>query len=392
MVRTVFALLLLCLGSLSAASEALYLTLLDHPERHLAISWLSKEAVEGTVKFRKEGATDWKTAVPSSTVLDKLFGYHLERVELDGLEPATRYEFQLPEEAKQYTFTTLATTFNQPMRFVTGGDIYHDEIELVEEMNRVAAREDPHFALLGGDISYAGSKHYFFSESSERWLAFLNAWSKTMVRSNGDLIPMAVAIGNHDVNNGGFDESPAQAYLFYQLFLPAGRCYRTIDVGNDLSIFMLDSGHTVPVQGEQTDWLRGVLKEREGRRWKFAIYHVPAYPSVRAYSGIRSAKIRKHWVPLFEEYRLTTAFENHDHAYKRTHPILKGAVHPTGVMYLGDGSWGVKEPRTPRTPQQSWYIAKSKSVRQLLLVTLTEGMARYESIDNQGKRVDSFTR
>jgi hypothetical protein len=313
-------------------------------------------------------------------------------VELDGLEPSTRYEFQLPGEARIYTFTTIAATLNQPLRFVTGGDIYHDEIELVEEMNRAAAREEPHFALLGGDISYAGSRYSFFNERVERWLDFLNVWSSTMVRSNGDLIPMAVAIGNHDVNSGGFDESPAQAYLFYQLFLPTGKCYRTIDIGKDLSIFLLDSGHTVQIQGEQTAWLREVLKEREAKRWKFAIYHVPAYPSVRAYSGTRSAKIRKHWVPLFEEYGLTAAFENHDHAYKRTHPILKGAVHPMGVLYLGDGSWGVKEPRTPRAPSQSWYIAKSKSVRQLLLVTLKEGVTHYESIDNQGKRIDSFSR
>lgn len=43
--------------------------------------------------------------------------------------------------------------------------------------------------------------------------------------------------------------------------------------------------------------------------------------------------------PLFEEYELTAAFENHDHTYKRTHRIRDGWWIPRGVLYLGDGAW-----------------------------------------------------
>lgn len=52
-----------------------------------------------------------------------------------------------------------------------------------------------------------------------------------------------------------------------------------------------------------------------------AIYHVPAYPSARSFTGRTQSMIRKHWVPLFEKSTMNLAFENHDHAYKRTYPI-----------------------------------------------------------------------
>ncbi|EPR65884.1 hypothetical protein ADICYQ_5029 [Cyclobacterium qasimii M12-11B] len=52
-----------------------------------------------------------------------------------------------------------------------------------------------------------------------------------------------------------------------------------------------------------------------------AVYHVPAYPSARAFTGTTQTMIREHWVPLFEKSSIQLVFENHDHAYKRTYPI-----------------------------------------------------------------------
>lgn len=391
MAKLLTAFLFLILAQLSASPEALYLTWVDHPESSVVVSWLSTESKEGNFQFKVANADEWFEVKASQARLEKLPRYILNRVELNGLSPDTKYQFHLPSEDSTYVFSTLPATLSSPLKFVVGGDIYHDQISLVEEMNSLAALEDPHFALLGGDIAYTGSGFSFLNEDAERWIDFLKAWSKTMVKSDGSLIPMTAAIGNHDVN-GRFDQTEDKARLFYQLFLPGNRSYRTIDFGNYLSFFILDSSHTAPIQGNQTAWLNEALKERKERKWKFALYHVPAYPSVRAYSGIRSAKIRKHWVPLFEKYHLDAAFENHDHAYKRSHPILNGAVDPQGVLYIGDGSWGVEKPRTPRSPAQSWYIAKSKAARQVLFVTVKQDGVSYESIDSKGERIDSFSR
>jgi hypothetical protein len=51
--------------------------------------------------------------------------------------------------------------------------------------------------------------------------------------------------------------------------------------------------------------------------------------------------VREYWAPLFERYGVQIAFENHDHVYKRTVPLRSGAPHADGVVYIGDGSWGM---------------------------------------------------
>ena len=37
----------------------------------------------------------------------------------------------------------------------------------------------------------------------------------------------------------------------------------------------------------------------------------------------------------------TVVFENHDHNFKRIHPIRDGRRDPDGVNYPGAGAWGV---------------------------------------------------
>jgi hypothetical protein len=99
--------------------------------------------------------------------------------------------------------------------------------------------------------------------------------------------------------------------------------------------------------------LNNTLKERSTIPYKFVIYHVAAFPSVRKWDGSTAKDIRKHWVPLFEEYGVSAVFENHDHAYKRSKLLKRGVVDPTGVLYFGDGGWAV-DARTPKTPEEVW--------------------------------------
>jgi len=53
---------------------------------------------------------------------------------------------------------------------------------------------------------------------------------------------------------------------------------------------------------------------------------------------------REHWMPLFDQFNLTIAFENHAHNYKRTKLMKYGnpTYDNTGTLYMGDGCWGVK--------------------------------------------------
>src|SRR5690625_7699759 len=108
-----------------------------------------------------------------------------------------------------------------------------------------------------------------------------------------------------------------------------------------MSLVLLDTDHTNPVDGVQTEWLEQVLAERQEVPHLFPVYHGPAWPSVRNPDWEQSVRVREHWVPLFEAYGVRVAFENHDHAYKRTRPIRNNRKDPSGVVYFGDGAWGV---------------------------------------------------
>lgn len=54
---------------------------------------------------------------------------------------------------------------------------------------------------------------------------------------------------------------------------------------------------------------------------------------------------------------LSSAFENHDHVYKRTHVLKNNEISATGTVYMGDGAWGVI-PHNPSS-EDRWYLAQT---------------------------------
>jgi hypothetical protein len=340
------------------------------------VLWIDKEKND-ELFYRPKGCTGWKTAKAISTSLE---GYNFHKLTLSGLQPDSTTEFKIDE--KVYCFHTLPKTMSRPIRFVVGGDMYHDSLAPLKETNCAAARTNPDFALVGGDIAYAASKYSYGREDMNRWMEWVSAWTDTMITPEGHLIPMMAAIGNHDVN-GRYLQTPAQAKMFYTLF---SKGYQAITFGNYLSIIILDSGHTHPIAGQQTAWLKKTLEEIK-TPYTFALYHVPAYPSVRKMKAKMCPEVRTNWSPLFEAHKITAAFEHHDHTYKRTHPMKGGKMDPTGIIYLGDGGWGVDKARIPR---RASFLAKTAPERHFIAVTINEKMAEVSAINSCGVTFDHF--
>lgn len=364
---------------------ALYLTLNETPTSGMTISWLvSKEEQAQGLRFHKMSEETWRQIDVSSISLLHRVPYTLLSIVLHDLEPDQTYEFVLSDSPKPYRFKTLPSTLDRPVTFVTGGDIYHDSLETLTKMNQIAASQNPDFVLLGGDLAYAGSRFSFFEGDDRRWIDFIKCFSETMRKEDGFLIPLVTAIGNHDVN-GKYGQTKEKATLYYQLFPQGG--YRVLDFGSYLSLWILDSGHSHPIEGKQTEWLEATLKERSSL-YKFALYHVPAYPSVRDMNNKYSIQVRKYWVPLFEKGGINVAFENHEHAYKRTHRIRGGQISSDGVLYLGDGAWGVEKARKPKSPKEAWYIAKSLEVPHIHIVTLTKEGIHHQAMSREGNIFD----
>ena len=199
-----------------------------------------------------------------------------------------------------------------------------------------------------------------------------------MIAPDGRIIPFILVAGNHDI-------SMEESDLFFELFAyPQKQLYRTIDFGNYLSLVLLDTGHLDPIEGKQTAWLDQALKERKSFSHLIPIYHIGAFPSYYSYTGETPKKIRELWCPLFEKHTTRCAFEHHNHAFKRTHPIRNGVIDPTGVVYLGDGCWGA----VPRQPTDLWYLAKSGQENNVYVMEASPQSLKIEAIGLEGELLD----
>lgn len=370
---------------------SVYLTWQRSPETTMTVQWISQlDRPNSLVEYQRAGESGWRSISGSRCPMPEKYSYWIHKVEILNLIPDTLYFFRIGKDGAVYKFKTMPEKLTTPIRFVFGGDIYHDGIEIVKKMNKQAAKLNPMFALCGGDLAYNDDKPSINPKLMPRWMDWLIAWKEDMVAPDGRLIPLIPVIGNHDVKRG-LSPLPKNAPFFYSLFaMPGLQGYNVLDFGNYLSIFLLDSGHTHPIQGEQTAWLFRKLSERSNVPYKFAIYHVAAFPSYRKFTGRTPSKIRKYWVPLFEKHGILNVFENHDHTYKRTHPILNLKADPKGIVYIGDGAWGIEDPRVPKKPSETWYLAHTRSSRNIVLAILHGDTRHFIAYDDNGNILDEF--
>lgn len=378
----------------------IFLTWVDDPTTTMVVDWhADTEQADNALRYRPEGADEWHTLeadvhpFPSSE-------RSIRRVHLDGLEPDSEYVFRVGEFTREYRFRTLPDELEEPLTFATGGDTRHSQ-EMMERTNRVAMEHDLQFIVWGGDLAYADGR----ARNAYRWYSWFDAIRNTLITEEGRVIPIVVGIGNHEMRSheGGlfwydfddYEQTDAwrdqYAPYFFGLFaFPGQPGYGVLDIGDHTSLVVLDSNHANPVGGEQRDWLEETLAAREGRAHVIPFYHVPAYPSVRRYNQRTSREIREQWVTLFDQYRLEIAFENHDHAYKRTPPMRASNYHPRGAIYFGDGAWGV-ETREVHDPDDARHLFDARAERHAIIVTLGSDHRHIKVVSEHGELMDEHT-
>jgi hypothetical protein len=365
--------------------DTLFLTWQRDPTTTMTVQWVGSrgETEDTTVSYATPRADHWLTQASTARPFPRT-DLHVFRAELTGLSPGTDYDFRIGKQSPTYHFRTMPARATDTIHFISGGDCGVNPHTVANNIQ--AARQDPMFAVVGGDLGYDNGRSAAVS------LAFLRNYSRHMVGRNGRLIPMVACIGNHEVD-GGYNQRRSRAPFFYALFdgLYPEKGFATLDFGDYLSLVLLDTGHTSPIGGEQADWLEKTLKARADHPHVFVVNHVPAYPSYRSMTGAKGkegtgAGNRKHWVPLFEKYRVPVVLEHHDHTFKRTRPLLDGLAHPDGVLYLGDGSWG--RLRTPKAPERLAYLAASSRDYHLSLHRIQDQERFHLALDEQGRVMD----
>lgn len=410
--------------------EALFLTWQNDPTTTMTIDWhtVPGEKVRPPALLYREKDSDreWKKTVGTLHA----FPYTsrtISRVELTGLNPGTMYEFQIGPPAserypfvpsKTYAFRTMPDQLDEPIRVAVGGDngVWTGFPVIAYQ----AMQHDIDFVALGGDLAYSdggdrdwrtddeGFLYPYGGEAKSRWIDWFDIVNDQLITEEGRVIPVLTGIGNHEVwraythRHEQYQQTDEWreriAPFYYNLFaFPGQPGYAVLDFSDYMSWIFLDSGHSNPVEGEQTAWLEQVLAERTNVSHVYPIYHIASFPTVRNFDSEIQTVMRKKWGSLFEQYNIEVAFENHDHTYKRTYPIRNGEIDPEGVVYMGDGAFGLGEVfgrggRGDRIHDvdDTWYLKRVASDAHFILLTLDSNGARYEAINYTGDVIDRY--
>ncbi len=368
--------------------STLFLTWFRDPTTTMVVQWVGVrgETPDTTVYYGETDGDSWEKQKPIVKPYHPDTDLKVFRAELTGLEPDTEYDFKIGKNlSPTYKFRTMPTKATDTLSFISGGDAGINPHAVANNIQ--AARQNPAFVVIGGDLAYDNGK------SVEVNLAFMRNYTRTMIGKGGRMIPLIPCIGNHEVN-GAYNQKREKAPFFYGLFdgLYPETGYATLDFGDYLSLILLDTGHTSPIRGDQTAWLDFVLREREDHPNVMVVNHVPSYPSYRSMTTTSKTgfgtgeESRQHWVPLFEQHRVPVVLEHHDHTFKRTKPLINGLAHDNGVLYLGDGSWG--RVRAPQKPEKLAHLALAKEDYHLTLHRI-QGADRYHlALDENGRVMD----
>jgi acid phosphatase type 7 len=371
----------------------------------MQIQWLHQDTLQSAmypprVAYRELGSTQWHFAesiAESFPVVDELtyrqYGEHpvILRSSIVGLEPDSEYEFMVEPHDIRHKFRTVSDTLTAPVRFVVGGDV-DISANAIETYEAVSAT-NPDFVVIGGDIAYENGT------DTNRIIQWMQQWSEHMITPDGRIIPVLAAIGNHESTESwtdpalSWEEVRSRAPFFLTIFdcLYRHRSYATMDFGVYLSLFLLDTNHLSTIDGAQAGWLADAMADRHASGHLIPIYHVPAWPSVRNLDNEISAAVRAHWIPIFEANNVLIAFEHHDHAYKRTWPLLDDAVDPLGITYVGDGAWG-RTTRTPKDPDEHYYLRVTEERHHAIVVDIhADGRIDVSAIASGGDVFDEFT-
>lgn len=381
---------LISFGCLTTSTH-IYLTWLDDPHTSITVNTLSTYD-EYPVEIRYKELNNPNSPERSCGGISRNFTIvepqrKITTFDITNLTPGEIYTFRIKTNKGKFLneqrFRTIPNDGNTPLRFVVGGDM--GILPSAPKLLKQARAFDPQFIVIGGDIVYDNGN----PKNDWMWDVWLKNWTKYAVDSEGCLIPLIAGIGNHEVNTKG-PNLPAEerAPFYFNYLAQGGKTYFYRKFEPYLLLILLDSNHIVPIS-DQVEWLKNTLEQNSSYPYIIPIYHVPMYPSHRPFDGPISVELRKMWLPLFDEHKISVAFENHDHTFKRTKPLKNSIVSAEGTVYLGDGCFGVP-PREIKNMELG-YLEKADSKRHFWFIEITSEKLIAKAVDIEGDIFDEIT-
>jgi hypothetical protein len=396
-------------GKQKVAHVRIYWT--EDPSSHAHISWTSMQkgedhfVVYDTVShanqhprkyaFRNDNSKDGKITMTAEDRISGVPEAYYHHVAVSGLKEHTKYYFRACSDSHcsdEYYLLTARSSGNN-LKVLFGGDSRIGTIQEEDntpskhqarkKMNRLIAKivaDNPDIMALihGADYGMRSTWKYLYHWFNDHELT---------ITPDGRILPLIISKGNHD-HQIGFNEN---FYLGDVSDRNADGYYYTTTFTNQIALITLNT--ETSMAGYQYQWLKKELKTlRSSNTWLLVQYHKPAYPAVKSFDREDFERVRKYWVPLFEEHHIDLALESDGHALKYTIPIKENAPHPEGIIYIGEGGLGVPQRKTDNT---RWYFQNgghASSHHHVWLLELDALQMNAFAIGENGDTIVSFNR
>lgn len=350
-------------GSAINNEIGMYTTWNDDPSTNITLHYMMKNDEEVVCLIRQLGNVDWET-VPLHS--NKPFPFTDKKVKwfkVGGLIPNKIYETKLQGSSEIHRFKTMPSTFIRDINVSLISDNMNDRAQFNKESRlgfKMIIDKMTDVIVIAGDVVHGNGLY------TDNWELFFDQYFKS-IKKNDLVTPIVVAIGNHDGSGLNADGSIKHLmwhragarksnvtflYNFFSNLQDNG--FGCIDIGNYMSLICLNSHHSYPVEGYQTEWLESRLIEREGKAI-FPFFHVPPYPAWYGFNSTNSSGVRNAWTPLFTQYGVKIVGNGHEHAHIVTHKMTGDELDPNGVVYTGQGHGMGNVTRGLSSEEDTWF-------------------------------------
>ena len=289
----------------------------------------------------------------------------VEKTTLTGLQPNTRYEYDILEGADggKGSFKTPPPAGPAPYRFVVYGDTRtrHDVHKKV--IGELMKHGIPDFILHTGDLVADGN-------DSAQWPIFFGI-EKDLLRQAA-FFP---SLGNHERNTHYFQDLFQTETPYYSFDWGNGH-FAVID--SDIETVAATERERNAFWMTQTRWLEDDLLTHQKSEYRFVIAHHPPFTAVARRQGDNPHMTAL--VPMFEKYQVSAAFFGHDHNYQH---YLKNGVH-----YVTTGGGGAPLYDVDKPPAA--IAQKVVSVENFVSVSVNGETAHIQAIAIDGRTLEEF--
>jgi predicted phosphodiesterase len=312
----------------------------------------------------------WPDESPGKThkarLIGEKFGAYLYEAQLTGLQPDTKYFYQVIIGNTKSPVSYFKTTPEKKsaIKFIAMGDSRSNPDifkVVVDRANNLA----PDFIISMGDLVENGGNY-------QQWEDFYFGVVSDVINH----IPLISTLGDHE---GDGDNGELFRYFLYP-DLSVNALWFSFDYGA-AHFVSLDYRH--PDNEEMIEWFKTDMSETDAK-WKFVYYHRPSYNL----GGHRSTWGKEIWPALFREYQVDIVFAGHSHIYERFYP-LRPSAQPDAwpVTYITTAGAGAGLYEIVEHP----YLAVTKSINHFSYIELNDDQLNFSVYLNDGSVLDQFS-